>query len=221
MIAQSTLQYSSSGKLKFLVYGQGKVGKTYITHTLPKPFVVSAEKRLVSLSKHDVGYCLVDTEDDCVEAYNWLKKSPEAKQYESVAIDSVTTISEFILESSIKTNKDVRQAYQDTKNRVMKMIRKFSSLDKHVYFIAQLDKVTDEMGRMHYGPSAAGQALPRALEHMFDLHMALRPNPELKAEHKVELLCWSDGLWSAGDSSGQLAPTEPPDLGKIISKILK
>ena len=51
------------------------------------------------------------TMQDLHEAYQWLTTSEEAKQFESVALDSISEIAEVVLSTEKANSKDPRQAY--------------------------------------------------------------------------------------------------------------
>ncbi len=123
------------------------------------------------------------------------------------------------LQTLLKTLIDPRQAYGLLSDQIIEIIQGFRSLDKHVYFTAKLEKTTDEMGKIFYGPAMPGNKTAQALPYPFDEVLALR---EIKTkENKTDtfLMCKTDGLWLAKDRSGELDPWETPDLGAIIRKI--
>src|SRR6056300_1547395 len=97
--------------VKLLVYGQAGAGKTSLIRTLPSPVVLSAEGGLLSLSGSDIPYIEVTDMATLNEAYIWVTQSDEAKQYGSVALDSISEIAEVVLSSEKKKSKDPRQAY--------------------------------------------------------------------------------------------------------------
>ena len=102
---QSTNSVAQSG-IKMLVYGAAGVGKTRLIPTLPSPVILSAEGGLLSISDQNIPFIEVKDMETLREAYAWLTDSEEAKQFESVAIDSISEIAEVCLGNEKKVNKD-------------------------------------------------------------------------------------------------------------------
>ena len=216
---RSTGSLSANG-VKMLVYGNAGVGKTSLIPTLPNPVVLSAEGGLLSIQGADVPFIEINSMATLMEAYTWLTESDEAKQFESVALDSISEIGEVVLAEELKKNKDGRAAYGELNTVMASMIRAFRDLPhKHVYFTAKCDKSQDETGRMLYAPSMPGKSLSMQIPYFFDLLLALRVEKDAEGVAQRALMCDSDGIWQAKDRSGKLDTWEAPDLGAIIAKI--
>jgi phage nucleotide-binding protein len=216
---RSTGGLSANG-VKMLVYGNAGAGKTSLIPTLPNPVVLSAEGGLLSIQGADVPFIEINSMATLMEAYTWLTESDEAKQFESVALDSISEIGEVVLAEELKKNKDGRAAYGELNTVMASMIRAFRDLpNKHVYFTAKCDKSQDETGRMLYAPSMPGKSLSMQIPYFFDLLLALRVEKDAEGVAQRALMCDSDGIWQAKDRSGKLGAWEAPDLGAIIAKI--
>jgi phage nucleotide-binding protein len=216
---RSTGGLSANG-VKMLVYGNAGAGKTSLIPTLPNPVVLSAEGGLLSIQGADVPFIEINSMATLMEAYTWLMESDEAKQFESVALDSISEIGEVVLAEELKKNKDGRAAYGELNTVMASMIRAFRDLpNKHVYFTAKCDKSQDETGRMLYAPSMPGKSLSMQIPYFFDLLLALRVEKDAEGVAQRALMCDSDGIWQAKDRSGKLGAWEAPDLGAIIAKI--
>lgn len=210
---------ASSG-VKLLVYGHAGAGKTSLIPTLPSPIVLSAEGGLLSIAGADVPYIEISDMATLREAWQWLSQSAEAKQYQSVALDSISEIAEVVLNSEKKATKDPRQAYGAMQEQMTDIIRAFRDLPgRHVYMSAKLDKQQDEMGRILYSPSMPGNKTGQSLPYFFDEVLALRVEKDSEGNPQRALMCDSDGVWLAKDRSGRLDMWEPADLGAIINKI--
>lgn len=207
--------------IKALVYGHAGAGKTSLIPTLPSPIVLSAEGGLLSIADADVPFIEIATMADLMEAYQWLTDSAEAKDFQSVALDSISEIAEVVLSEELKRNKDGRAAYGELNSVMAGMIRAFRDLPgKHVYFTAKCEKAQDEQGRMLYAPSMPGKSLTQQLPYFFDLVMALRVEKDQEGNTHRMLMTDSDGLWSAKNrAAGKLDMWEPADLGAIIQKL--
>lgn len=216
---RSTGSLSANG-VKLLVYGQAGAGKTSLVPSLPDPIVLSAEGGLLSIQDADLPYIEITSMTDLREAWEWLSSSDEAKQYQSVALDSISEIAEVVLSGEKKATKDPRAAYGAMQEQMADIIRAFRDLPgRHVYMSAKLEKTQDEMGRVLYAPSMPGNKTGQALPYFFDEVLALRVEKDADGATQRALMCDSDGLWLAKDRSGKLDAWEAPDLGAIITKI--
>jgi len=206
--------------VKIWVYGAAGAGKTTLIHTLPSPVVISAEGGLLSLQDFDIPYIEVRTLDELGEAYTWATESEEAKDFETVALDSITEVGDSVLDAELRANKDGRAAYGELAQKMRRLIRSFRDLKgKHVYFSAELDKMEDEQGRVFYGPAMPGKQLSKKAPYFPDFLFALRVERDSEGNTHRGLLCDTDGLWAAKNRGGKLAQWEAPDLGAIIRKI--
>ena len=206
--------------VKLLVYGNAGSGKTSLIPTLPNPVVLSAEGGLLSIADADLPFVEVSSYDTLMEAYRWVIESDEAKQFESIALDSISEIAEVVLNHEKKIAKDPRQAYGSMQEQMADIIRAFRDIPgKHIYFTAKCEKATDESGRILYAPSMPGNKTGQQLPYFFDEVLALRVEKDAEGVAQRALMCDSDGVWQAKDRSGKLDNWEAPDLGAIIAKI--
>ena len=216
---KNTSALASNG-VKLLVYGQAGAGKTSLIPTLPNAIVLSAEGGLLSIQDANLPYIEITSMADLQEAYEWALNSEEAKQFESIALDSISEIAEVVLNYEKKVNKDPRAAYGAMQEQMSDIIRVFRDLPgRHVYMSAKLEKSQDEMGRILYTPSMPGNKTGQSLPYFFDECLALRVEKDSDGNTQRALMCDSDGLWLAKDRSGKLSAWESPDLGEIIKKI--
>jgi len=215
---KSTGSLAANG-VKVLVYGQAGAGKTSLIKGLPRPIVLSAEGGLLSIQDADLPFIEITSMDNLREAYEWLG-SDEAKQYQSVALDSISEIAEVCLNHEKKVNKDPRAAYGAMQEQMADIIRAFRDLPgRHILMTAKLEKSTDETGRILYAPSMPGNKTGQSLPYFFDEVLALRVEKDGEGVTQRALMCDSDGLWLAKDRSGKLEAWEAPDLSAIITKI--
>jgi len=206
--------------VKLLVYGAAGSGKTTLVRTLPNPIIISAEAGLLSLVGEDLPYLEVESMASLKDAFAWLASSEEARDFASVAIDSISEIAEVVLNYEKKIAKDPRQAYGAMQEQMTDLIRAFRDLPgRHVYMSAKLEKSTDELGKVFYAPSMPGNKTGQALPYFFDEVLALRVEKDAEGVPQRGLMCATDGLWSAKDRSGRLDAWEAPDLGAVIAKI--
>ena len=219
MINLKSTSTVKSGSIKMLAYGQAGSGKTSLIPTLPAPVILSAEGGLLSISDKEIPFLDISDMDALREAYKWLAESDEAKQFASVAIDSISEIAEVCLGKEKAIAKDPRAAYGEMQTTMAEIIRSFRDLPKHVLMTAKLEKAQDEMGRMLYSPSMPGNKTGQALPYYFDIVAALRVEKDAEGVTQRAMMLESDGMWQAKDRSGKLAAWEAPNLGEIIKKI--
>jgi len=205
--------------VKMLIHSASGAGKTTLIKTLPNPIILSAESGLLSIAGTGIPYIPIKSIGDINLAYDWLTRG-DGRQYQSIAIDSLSEIAEVILINEKKVNRDARQAYTAMAEQTGDMIRRFRDIPgKHIYFTCKTEKSTDEMGRVLYAPSCPGKTFAGTLSYFFDLVLALRVEKNPDGQTIRAIMTDSDGLWGAKDRSGKLDQWEPCDLGYIINKI--
>lgn len=219
-VALKRTKNAAADGVKVLAYGQAGAGKTTALATAPAPIILSAEAGLLSLSHVDVPYIEVSSMAAIGEAYEWLTESAEAKEYQTVCLDSLSEIAEVVLSEERARTKDPRQAYGAMADQMAQLIRMFRDLPgRHVVMTAKLDKSQDEQGRMLWSPSMPGTKTGQSLPYYFDEVLALQIHRDAEGNTTRAFLCESDGSWVAKDRSGRLAQWEQPDFGAIFAKI--
>lgn len=218
----TTDQFNASHGVKILTYGSAGVGKTRLCATAPAPIILSAEAGLLSLRGHSIPVINIQTDNDLTEAYRWLTQSHEARQFQTVCLDSLSEIGEVVLANAKKNVRDPRQAYGELITRMHDVIRTYRDLPgKHVYMAAKMEPVKDTVsGIVRYMPSMPGAKLGPQLPYYFDEVFRLGINKTDKGEQYRFLQTQPDMQYDAKDRSGALAAIEPPDLSHIITKII-
>lgn len=232
----STEQLAQQAGVKVLVYGPAGMGKTMLCATAPNPIILSAESGLLSLSKANIervfgvntqgiSYNLpviqIKTVDDLTQAYNWLLQSPDAQQFQTVCIDSLSEIAEVVLNNAKRQVKDPRQAYGELMEKMESAIRLFRDLPgRNVYMAAKMEPAKDELtGVVKYLPAMPGSKLGPKLPYFFDEVMRLGVNKDPQGNSYRFFQTQPDLQYEAKDRSGALATIESPHLGYIFSKI--
>jgi hypothetical protein len=200
--------------IKIVVYGSSGVGKTILCSTAPKPIIISAERGLLSLSQMDIPFIEVKTLQDIQDAYNMVKKDAE---YETICIDSLSEISETVLNEHKKDVVDGRQAYMKLLDSMGNMIRNFRDLKgKHVVFIAKAKRIEDEeSGTWQMEPYIPGKMLPFQLPYLVDEVLYY----DLDKKGNRLLYTKTTRKYIAKDRSGVLDESEVPNLRQIFEKI--
>lgn len=242
----TSFEAAKSNGAKILVYSRAGVGKTVLCATAPAPLLISAESGLLSLSREnltrlfergqlqfpvdgegkpiipDIPVMEIQSISDLTEAYNWVCNANEAKQFETICLDSVTEIAEVVLSHAKANVKDPRQAYGELIEKMTMTIKAFRDLKgKHVYMSAKQELVKDEaLGTTVYMPAMPGSKLGQQLPYLFDevLHLDIGVTPE-RREYRY-FRTQPDIQFMAKDRSGALDRIEQPDLGVVIRKLL-
>jgi hypothetical protein len=218
---KSTSSVTAQGGVKILVYGKSGCGKTHLIQTLPAPVILSAEGGMLTLRNREIPFIEIADRAQLIEALNWCRDSVESKQFESIALDSISEIAEVILNSEKKKTKDPRQAYGAMAEQMADIVRDFRNLqDRNIYFVAKAERIVDDKSAIQWSPSMPGKQTAQAIPYFFDEVFALRAEKDADGNIQRALQTADDGQWLAKDRSGVLDFWEAPDLGLIIKKII-
>lgn len=218
----TTDRVSQRNGIKILVYGQAGMGKTVLCSTAPGPIILSAEGGALSLRKLQIPLIEIADVQDLQDAHSWLLQSAEARQFQTVCVDSISEVAEVVLNNAKRQVKDPRQAYGELIDKMEMVIREYRDLPgRNVYMSAKIESIKDEMtGVVKYGPSMPGSKLGLKLPYFFDEVFRLGINKTPQGEAYRFLQTQPDLQYEAKDRSGALANVEPPDLAHIFRKIL-
>lgn len=229
LIWTTTDRFSAEHGVKIGVYSDSGFGKTYMCSTAPRPIICSVESGLLSLKKMIIPTAIVHSLQELMEFYRWVTQSNEARNFDTICLDSASEIAEVILKEAkdapVGGNKDPRAAYGLMQERVTEELKKFRDLaGKHVYLSFKQEPVKDDFaGITRYGPMFPGKNLGPATPYMLDEFFVLRKHQNIDpttGKHYRYLQTDGDLQYIAKDRSGSLAVVEPPDLTHVISKIM-
>jgi len=206
--------------VKAVAYGGPGSGKTPLINTAPRPVLCATEPGLLSMRGSDVPTWEAYTPEKIYEFFDWLFKSKEAAEFDTVGIDSISQLSEIILIAKLKSNRDGRKAYGEMSVEVMEIVSGLYYLrNKHVYMIAKQAHV-DEGGVLKRKPYFPGNDLNIKVPHLFDeiLHIdkVLVPGGEPTTAIRT---CGTADI-TARDRSGKLDKLEPMDLNNLFEKVM-
>jgi len=208
--------------VKFLVYGGAGVGKTKLCATAPDPVIISAEAGLLSLRDTNIPVIQVANLQDLGEAYKFVTESEEAKDFQTICLDSLSEIGETCLSAERASTNDPRKAYGEMQDRIMATVRLFRDIaGRHVYFSAKQERQEDDHKVVTYQPSMPGRQVGPALPYLFDEVFALRAEEDVEGNVQRWLQTQPDRQYSAKDRSGRLERFEEPNLTNIINKIIE
>lgn len=207
--------------VKALAYGGPGTGKTPMINTAPRPVLCVVEPGMLSMRGSNVPAFEAYTPALIGEFFKWLFNSAEAKNFDTVGIDSISQLAEIILNEELSKNKDGRKAYGEMSRRVMDIVNGLYYMpQKHVYLIGK-QAVVDESGVQRKKPYFPGQDLNVKIPHMYDeiLHVGLVNAPG-QAKPLIGLRTCESFDIMARDRSGRLSEIEAPDLSALFSKAM-
>jgi hypothetical protein len=154
-------------------------------------------------------------------------------RYDLIFVDSITAISRLSFRwaeqqpeaRSERTGaKDLRSVYGLHAREMLMWLHQLQHVrGKHVIFVGILEKVVDDFNRfVEYRFQMEGAKVPREIGAIVDEIIVMEFIDF--GDHKPvrSFICTTPNPWGfpVKDRSGKLDQTEPPDLGKLITKIL-
>lgn len=205
---------------KTVVYGAPGTGKTPILNSAPRPVLLCVEPGMLSMRQSTAPTWGGFTPKHIDEFFEWILKSNEANNFDTICIDSVSQMAEIILEEELQRNRDGRKAYGEMSRRVMRHMNGiFFAQQKHTYLICKQAVVEDTTGRQ-VRPYFPGQDLNVKVPHLFDvvMHLATHNIPGAGQHKAFRTAQTLDAV--ARDRSGRLNEFEPCDLTALFKKIM-
>ncbi len=206
--------------VKAVVYGPPGSGKTPLLNTAPRPLLLACEPGLLSMRNSTVptyqGFDVASIDG----FFKWFFGSEETKNFDTIAVDSISQMADIYLQQALKENKHGLKAYGEMATSTMNVLRQlYYTRNKHTYLIAK-ESVTDDNGIRYRKPYMPGQQLPTELPHLFDeiLHLGIQNMPGV-GTHKA-FRCHASIDTLARDRTGSLAEFEPPEFGQLVKKCM-
>lgn len=213
--------YAQQFGVKMVCYGPPGSGKTPLLNTAPRPVLLAVEPGLLSMRGSTIPTCMAQTPEQIIDFFEWLEKSPEARNYDTVGIDSASQIAEIFLERELNRksksgNKvDGKAAYGEMARLAFERLNTLYWLrEKHIYIICKQDN--SEAQKRPYFP---GKDLNVKVPHLYDeiLHLDKMSVPSIGEVIALRTQSSYDAF--ARDRSGRLAEFEQPNLTQVFNKI--
>jgi hypothetical protein len=154
-------------------------------------------------------------------------------RYETIFVDSITAVSRLSFRwseqqpeafSERSGRKDVRSAYGLHGREMLAWLHQLQhARDKHVVFVAILEKVIDEFSRAEFAIQMEGAKPGRELPGIVDQIITMQFVDFGDGKPVRAFVCTQPNPWGwpAKDRSGRLDQIEEPDLGRLIKKLTK
>lgn len=221
--------------VKALLYGKPGSGKTPMLNTAPRPVMLATEPGLLSMRNSTIPTWDAYTPARIDEFFEWFTKSAEAKNFDTLGVDSGSQMAETYLSEELVKNKDGRAAYGKLSLRFMKWADElFFMPNKHIVMICKMMRA--EVGKqviaegnaftveMVYQsqPYFPGQDLNVKMPHRYDEILYVdearvpgqpKPVQAIRTKGTAEIL--------ARDRSGNLSELEPPNLTELFAKAMR
>jgi phage nucleotide-binding protein len=207
--------------VKILVYGAAGVGKTTLCATAPgKKLMIDMESGLLSVKdQKDIDVIQVKEAKEIIEICEALKNKELV--YDTVCLDSVSEMSEILLNFEKARQKDIRAAYGNVQDTVTGVMRAYRDLHMNVVFVSKMERVAEPTAS--YEPKMVGSKLGQSITYFFDEVLALRVIEEQDDEGNIVRNRWLQTDVGQGyvakDRSGKLDGFELPDLSAVLQKL--
>ncbi len=213
---------------KVLVYGAPDAGKTTLLATAPTPFIMSAEKGLLSLRRVRVPYAEITSYANFADLWAWIKTSKEARKFQTFGIDSVTEIAQVCIADLLAGTNGVTKikhgeaAYGEMQTNIAAILREMRNFDgpNFVFNFKQAWQEDKATGTTFYTPTVPGRLLVQDLAYLFDEVFWMHKFTGADGKQWRGLQTQADFRATAKDRSGMLDTIERPDLTYVFNKMM-
>jgi|TARA_E500000318_G_scaffold105_1_gene136 phage nucleotide-binding protein len=207
---------------KILIYGAAGAGKTTLCATAPgKILVIDMESGLLSVKdRSDIDVIQVKQASEIMEIYQMLRDGE--LNYDTVCLDSISEMSEILLQQEKEKHKDPRMAYGNVQESVTNVMRSFRDLHMNVVFVSKMEKQNVD-NVMIFEPKMVGTKLGQSITYFFDEVLALRVIEDQDDDGVTIRNRWLQTDvghgYTAKDRSGKLDDFEEANLLHVITKL--
>ena len=203
---------------KAICYGPPGSAKTPTVNSCPRPVLLAVEPGMLSMRNSNVPTWMAPSKARIDEFFKWFELSAETKNFDTLAIDSISQMCNIALDES-KAKHGLAQ-YGEMADYVMPYLQRLYYMkEKHMFLIAKEELTSDGKRR----PAFPGQQLngSSGVSHLYDCILRLAKVPIPNYGETLAFQCNGTIDILARNRTGDLADFEPPDFGKIISKVMK
>lgn len=207
--------------VKSLAHGPPGSGKTPLIKTAPRPVLCATEPGLLSLRGSNVPCWEAFDANKMDEFWEWISSSNEAKNYDTICIDSISQMALLYLQRAQNNNKHGLAAYGQMARDTLKITEGLYFMKyKHVYLTCMQEIKDVGGGTMYRRPYFPGNEVNVQIPHRYDeiLHVDKVRLPRIGETNAIE----TGGNISARcrDRSGMLNQFEPCDLTALFNKCM-
>lgn len=206
---------------KAVVFGGPGSGKTPIINTAPRPVMLVCEPGMLSMRNSNVPSYEAFEVSKIDDFFKWIFESSEAKNFDTIAVDSISQMADIYLQKALKDNRHGLKAYGEMATNTMAHLRGlFHTRYKHTYLIAK-EIIVESDGFKLKKPYFPGQQLPQDIPHLYDmiLHLGIYNVPSVGQTKAFR--CQGSIDVVARDRTGSLAEFEVPHFGNLIVKAMQ
>ena len=206
-------------KLKVLIYGKSGTGKTTFGSTFPKPYFFDFDNGMLSLKGKDIEY---DTYKEIQKAELKLKELELKCPYETIVVDSVSTMQEIMMKRQLELNRKMSPTLHEWMMLVQGIKSLFSRLvamPQHLVITAHEEIIRDEItGEILVQPLIVGK-LASSLPIYFDEVYRGEVRKDKSGKVIYQILTTATTKYSAKSRLGCLDTVEVPSFEAIIKKV--
>ena len=201
--------------VKAVIYGPPGSGKTPLVGTCPRPVLLAVEPGMLSMRNSNVPTWMAPNKARIDEFMKWFENSSEAKNFDTLAIDSTSQMCNIALDES-KAKHGLAQ-YGEMADYVWPyMQRLYFMKEKHMFLIAKEELTVDGKRR----PSYPGQVLNKDIPHLYDCILRIAKVPIPNVGETLAFQCNGTIDIIARNRTGDLADFEPPNFNDIVKKVM-
>lgn len=206
--------------VKMLAYGGPGTGKTPLSQSAPRPLLLAVEPGLLSMREKQFSIPTwgAFTVPLLEEFMKWFFTSAEAKNYDTLCIDSIAQVALMYLEKFEKSNKHGMAAYGEMAEATMNIAKPLYYLpQKHIYMICH--EGVEEVGdTSRYRPLLPGKILNKEIPHLYDVIVHLERVQVPTSTKPVVGMRTSESFSAmARDRTGKLDEVELPPQGQFLN----
>ena len=211
---------------KAIVYGPPGSAKTPGVNNAPRPLLLATEPGMLSMRGSNVPTYCAFTPEAIDEFFKWFFESSEVRQFDTLAIDSVSQMADIYLQAALSKKSSGGNkahglaAYGEMASETLKHIKRLYFMqNKHTYLICK-QTIVDESNIQYRKPYFPGQQLPVEIPHMFDfvLHLAIQNVPSMGQVLAFRCIGSIDTMARA--RTGNLNEFEQPHIGNLYQKAI-
>lgn len=217
-------------KLKILVWGKPKSGKTFFFRTFPKPAkaYMFDPNGMLSLRGEDIDFEEYGGISGWMQFKIQLEKDMKAGKHASIMIDSLSTLQQCMMRSVQADNQKATENYQIQEYliyfiRLRALLIDLINYPIHLLFTAHEQIVENKLtGDVAILPSLYGKDMPNEFPMYFDEVYHTEVVPHRKEPSEFFLRTQPTNLLVCGgriSKSGQLDNLEVPDFKSILRKV--